>query len=87
MSEIEIVCPKCNGTDSYMGLPTANIKGQMQDRPVHLCRKCDIRMYDPSLATKKVTGREKIIIFRMIFISILIFVPILYWIALWSGTI
>jgi hypothetical protein len=87
MSEIQIVCPKCNGTDSYMGLPTANLKGQMQDRPVHLCRKCDIRMYDPKVAAKKVTSLEKVIIFRIIFVITLISLPLLYWAALWAGVI
>ena len=87
MSEIQIVCPKCNGTDSYMGLPTANLKGQMQDRPVHLCRKCDIRMYDPKVAAQNVTSLEKVIIFRIIFVITLISLPLLYWAALWAGVI
>ena len=81
MSEVQVVCPKCNGTDSYMGFPTSYIKGQMKQR-VHLCRKCDIRMH-----YARGSRGEKLVIIKIIVVILGVALPILYVLALWSGTI
>ena len=58
MSEIQIVCPKCNGTKSYLGLPPAKFGDGSLD-PVPMCAKCDIQMYDPVLRKKTVKANRR----------------------------